>query len=73
MTNQIVIELVEEVNCKEAESYQEGKMAKMEQEIDDIKETIGDVKNSSYQNSLDYNLRDSSDEDLEGYSHIHAT
>ncbi|KAH0695966.1 hypothetical protein KY289_013448 [Solanum tuberosum] len=45
----------------------------MEQEIDDIKKLIADLKNSSHENSLDYNLRDSSDEDLEGYSYIHTT
>ncbi|KAH0643544.1 hypothetical protein KY290_035064 [Solanum tuberosum] len=45
----------------------------MEQEIDGIKEMIADLKNSSNENSLDYNFRDSSDEDLEGYSPIRAT
>ncbi|KAH0691122.1 hypothetical protein KY290_018088 [Solanum tuberosum] len=80
MADRIVIDLVEdEFNCEEAESYQdkiaklEGKVAKMEQEIDGIKEMIADLKNSSYENSLDYDLRDSSDEDLKGYSLIRAT
>lgn len=75
-----MIDLVEdEFNCEEAESYQdkiaklEGKLAKMEQVIDGIKEMIADLKNSSYENSLDYDLRDSSVEDLKGYSPIRAT
>ncbi|KAK4732205.1 hypothetical protein R3W88_025193 [Solanum pinnatisectum] len=80
MANRIVIDLVEdELNCEEAESYQdkidklEGKVVKMEQEIDGIKEMIADLKNSSNEYSLNYNLRDSSDEDLEGYSPICTT
>ncbi|KAH0634144.1 hypothetical protein KY284_036930 [Solanum tuberosum] len=79
MADRIVIDLVEdEFNCEEAESYQdkiaklEGKVAKMEQEIDGIKEMIANLKKSSYENSLDYDIR-SSDEDLEGYSPIRAT
>ncbi|KAK6775698.1 hypothetical protein RDI58_026699 [Solanum bulbocastanum] len=73
MAGRIVIDLVEdELNCEEAESYQdkiaklEGKVAKMEQEIDVIKEMIADLKNSSHENSLDYDLRGFSDKDLEG-------
>ncbi|KAH0669123.1 hypothetical protein KY285_023279 [Solanum tuberosum] len=80
MVDRIVVDLVEnELNCEEGESYQDkiakldGKVAKMEQEIDDIKEMIADLKNSFYENSLDYDFRDSSDEDLEGYSPIRAT
>ncbi|KAG5596398.1 hypothetical protein H5410_037630 [Solanum commersonii] len=80
MANRIMIDLVEdELNYEEAESYQdkiaklEGKVAKMEQEINGMKEMIADLKNSSYENLLDYDLRDSSDEDLEGYSPIRAT
>ncbi|KAH0705671.1 hypothetical protein KY289_010747 [Solanum tuberosum] len=79
MADRNVIDLVEdEFNCEEAESYQdkiaklEGKVAKMEQEIDGIKEMIANLKKSSYENSLDYDIR-SSDEDLEGYSPIRAT
>ncbi|KAH0682773.1 hypothetical protein KY290_021360 [Solanum tuberosum] len=34
---------------------------------------IANIKNSSIEDSLDYDLKDSSDEDLEGYSPIHAT
>ncbi|KAK4708428.1 hypothetical protein R3W88_029353 [Solanum pinnatisectum] len=75
MADRIVIDLVEdELNCEEVESYQdkiaklEGKVAKMEQEIDGIKEMIADLKNSSYENSLHYDLRGSSDKDLEGYN-----
>ncbi|KAH0669845.1 hypothetical protein KY285_023989 [Solanum tuberosum] len=48
------------------------KWQQMEQEIDGIKEMIADLKNTSYENSLDYDLRDSSDEDQEGYSLIRA-
>ncbi|KAH0776313.1 hypothetical protein KY290_007724 [Solanum tuberosum] len=80
MADRFVIDLVEdELNYEEAESYQdkiaklEGKVAKKEQKIDGIKEMIADLKNSFYENSLDYDLRDSSDEDLEGYSPIRAT
>ncbi|KAG5609593.1 hypothetical protein H5410_020874 [Solanum commersonii] len=49
------------------------KSQKMEQEIHDIKEMIADLKNSSIEDSLYYDLKDSSDEDLEGYSPIRAT
>ncbi|KAG5580521.1 hypothetical protein H5410_051148 [Solanum commersonii] len=80
MADRIVIDLVEyELNCEEAELYQdkvsklEGKVAKMEQEIDGIKEMIADLKRSSYENSLDHNHTDFSNEDLEGYSPIRAT
>uniref|UniRef100_M1BFP1 Uncharacterized protein n=1 Tax=Solanum tuberosum TaxID=4113 RepID=M1BFP1_SOLTU len=64
MADRIVIDFVEdEFNCEEAESYQdkiaklEGKVAKMEQEIDGIKEMIANLKKSSYENSLDYDIR----------------
>ncbi|KAH0669846.1 hypothetical protein KY285_023990 [Solanum tuberosum] len=80
MADRIVIDLVEdELNYEETETYQvkiaklQGKVAKMEQEIDGIKKMIADLKNSSYENSLDYDLRDFYDEDQEGYSLIRET
>ncbi|KAK4733573.1 hypothetical protein R3W88_007834 [Solanum pinnatisectum] len=63
MDDQVVIDLVEdEFNNEEAESYQdklaklEGKVAKMEPEIDGIKEMIVHLKKSSNEDSLDYSL-----------------
>ncbi|KAK4731653.1 hypothetical protein R3W88_024641 [Solanum pinnatisectum] len=80
MTDRIVIYLVEdEFNYEEAESYQdkisklEEKVAKKEQEIDGIKEMIADLKNSSNEDLLGYNHKDSFIADLEGYSPICAT
>ncbi|KAK6780193.1 hypothetical protein RDI58_022377 [Solanum bulbocastanum] len=80
MTDRIVIYLVEdEFNYEEAESYQdkisklEKKVAKKEQEIDGIKEMIVDLKNSSNEDSVGYNIKDSFDEDLEAYSRIRTT
>ncbi|KAH0730157.1 hypothetical protein KY290_001216 [Solanum tuberosum] len=66
MADQIVIDLVEDdFNYEEAESYQD--------KIDGIKEMIADLKNSSNEDSLDYDLKDSFDKELEGYFPIHAT
>ncbi|KAG5632026.1 hypothetical protein H5410_003743 [Solanum commersonii] len=80
MADQIVIDLVEdEFNYEQVESYQDKiaklkeKVAKMEQEIDGIKEMIADLKNSSNEDSLDYDLKDSSNKELEGYSPIRTT
>ena len=69
MADQIsVIDLVEaEFDCKEVDHYQdkiaklEEKVIKMEQKVDGIMEMIDDLKNSSNEDSVGYNLNDLSD------------
>ncbi|KAK6796171.1 hypothetical protein RDI58_003872 [Solanum bulbocastanum] len=80
MVDRIVIDLVEdEFKYEEFESYQdkiaklEENVAKIEQEIDGIKEMIVDLKNYFNEDFVHYVLKDSFDEDLEGYPPIRTT